>query len=506
MTGPPSGERRAHRIRGRDPVRNAGQGRWRRVPIAVLAVAAALLAWAGIRQPEPPPGPPPPTELPLARSDLTCPAVGAAKLPAARAGIGITHLGGADDSGGDIAMRTLGRGGKPPALKSPPKPGDWSVLTEPADASAIVVISATDAMAVGAAAFVATVADDGAGGGLAVTPCPAPTREAWFVGAGSTVDHTSTLLITNPGDTQAVVDVSLLTSDGDNPSNTNVMLPPHGEQRLNLADLAAGRGDVVVEVAAEQGQLVAALLDYWTATLAPAGTEWIPAARPPSTDVTVGPVLADSGRRALIVGNPGDRTASVDIQVVGPDGTSPVEGFDSASVPPGSVETVRMPASLADQVFSVRLESDQPIVGSVRSVSKGNPADLAYGTSAPELDASAVVPVDLPTVDPAGVGVCLTSANPNVAAKASIEAHAAGGRSLAQTTVTVPAGATVTWQAGRHRDLKTDAEKVAYLVVTPTQGHLVGDAFYETGGSGRAAFPLQSAATVVVAPGVYPLG
>jgi Family of unknown function (DUF5719) len=507
MTHQQPGPRRTHRQParrpGRTPTPSAPTSRM--MPLLALVVLAGLLGLATVRGSEPAPPPPASTELPLTRSDLTCPSVGAAKLPAAKAGIGITSLAGAKGGDGAVDVVPL-PDGKPEKPEPKPARGIWSVVQQGDDASDPVLVSATGSMATGAVAFAATSADDKAGGGLAVASCPLPARAAWFAGAGSTVSHSSTLLLSNPGETDAIVDVSLLTSKGlkEPVSTTGLAIEPHQVERLSLTDFAAGEGETVIQVEASQGQVAAQVLDYWSATLAAAGTEWIPTSQPPDTSITVTPAIGDAESQELILGNPGDRTAAVDIQVVGPNGTFPIKDFDRASVGQGGVEVVPIPESVSGETSAIRLESDQPLVASVRSTSGGSPADVAYGTSPPTVKDPAIAPVGLTSVDPSGVSLAITSADPNTEATVSVEAMAQDGSSLDEKTLTVPAGRTVSWRTSKLADLGIKASKVAYLVVDPTSGAVRGAVVYEADDA-WSSLPLQSASTYAVAPGVYPL-
>jgi hypothetical protein len=502
-TPPP---RRSHRLRERTSDRGDGRRPGPVIPLVVILVAAGLLGWSTIRSADPEPAPPSATELPLTRADLTCPAVGAADLPAARAGVGMTSLASGGSQAGAIEVQPLPKG-EPLTPRGGVPAGEWTVLTQDPDASEPVLVAAEGPMAAGASAAASTTADEPTGGGLAVADCTRPTREAWFVGAGSTIDHESTLLVSNPGETEAVVDVSLLTKEGSlEPASTSgLVLSPREVERLTLTEFAAGEGEVVIHVRATQGQVAAAVLDHWTSTLAPAGTEWIPSGQSPDTSLTLSPLADEVDGQELILGNPGDRTTVVDIQVVGPDGTHPIQDFEDASVGEGSVEVVRVPESVADDMVALRLDSDQPIVASVRSTSSGNPPDIAYAPSVPEVTGPAIVPVDLPGIDPSDVRLAVTSADPAGEASLSIEAFAANGRSVAEGSLTVPAGATVTWRSSRRQDLDADPDRVAYLVVTPQSGTLRSGVVYTGGDSALAALPLASIPSVVLAPGVYPV-
>ena len=509
MTAPASRARRSHRLRGRDPGGPSSGGGWQTAPLVLLLIAAGLVAWSTTRGAESAVPPPAATDLPVGRTDLTCPSVGSAKLSPARAGVGLTTptagAGGSGAGTGAVEIVPIPRGDNL-TPRRPPAPGEWEVVTQDDDAAETVVVSTTGSLAAGASAFTATRASEEAGGGQAVASCARPGREAWFVGAGSSVDHESTLLVSNPGDTEAIVDVTILTRDGSNDPVSGLVVKPRDVVQISMSEVAAGKGEAAIRVAASQGQIAAAVLDHWTATLRSAGTEWIPIAEAPSESLTVSPLIEDAERRELIVGNPGDRTSSVDIQVIGADGTFPVSEFEDLSVDPDSITLVDVPKSLDGQTVALRLDADQPVVASVRSVSPGSPADVAYGTSLPETAGAAVVPVDLPTVDPEGLRLLASSVDPSAETEFSVTAYAADGTSLAEDSFSVPAGSSLLWQADRRQDLGTDIGRVAYLVVQPTVGELFASATYAADDSSWAAMPLTEAPMSVVAPGVYPLG
>lgn len=513
MTPSVPGGRRSHRQHGGDPDGSPALRAWRGIPIVVLLVAAGLIGWSTTRDAEPAVPPPESTALPLTRTDLTCPAVGATDLPAAKSGIGFTtpdgSAGAEPDDGAENPVEIVplpkGKVSTPP---DKPKPGRWQLVQQSADGSQPVVVSAAGPMAPGASAYTATVATDQAGGGLAVAECARAERETWFVGAGSTVDHASTLLVSNPGTTDAIVDITLLTSDGSvEPVRTSgLVVQPREVIRLGLSELAAGEGDTVVRVAASQGQVATAVLDNWVATLEPSGTEWIPAAQPPATSLTVGPLPKGADRRELVVGNPSDRSATVDIQVVGEDGTAPVQDFESLTVDAGSVDTVAVPDLLNDRTAVLALSADQPVVASVRSVSGGNPVDVAYGTSVADVTEPGVIPIDLPTVDPSSVGLTVTGADAEAETSLSIEAYGTNGSSLAKSTLTVSPGSAATWRAGRRRDLDADLDKVAYVVVRPSADTpFRAGVSFASDDAAWSSIPVRGAPTVVMAPGVYSL-
>ena len=77
-----------------------------------------------------------------------------------------------------------------------------------------VLAQATGSLAPGFVADQLTFSDTGELRGLAATACPAPGSDFWFVGGGSGVGRTSTVVLANTEDAGAQVDVLLWGPDG----------------------------------------------------------------------------------------------------------------------------------------------------------------------------------------------------------------------------------------------------------------------------------------------------
>jgi len=85
---PPPPPRRSHRLRERGRSVSTATGGWKIAPLVLVLIAACLIAWSTTRGAESAAPPPAATQLPLGRSDLTCPSVDTAKLKADRTGDG----------------------------------------------------------------------------------------------------------------------------------------------------------------------------------------------------------------------------------------------------------------------------------------------------------------------------------------------------------------------------------------------------------------------------------
>ena len=94
-----------------------------------------------------------------------------------------------------------------------------------------VLVSAVGVMATGASAAVLETATTGEQAGLMAAPCSPPATLQWFPGVGSSGNKTE-LILTNPDDSQAVVDLRFFGRDGRVP----VGLSQHRRSRPKYKD------------------------------------------------------------------------------------------------------------------------------------------------------------------------------------------------------------------------------------------------------------------------------
>ena len=374
------------------------------------------------------------------------------------------------------------------AAESMSDPGAWS--TTEIDAEGLIVTEA--GQGVSASGHFARTDPEGEGGGLVVGRCPGVTDDAWFLGAGSGGRHFSTLVLSNLSSATAVADVRLWGTEGpiEAVDASGITLDPYEVRRIPLTDLAAGESVLGLEVQRTRGALSATVLDRFSAV--PAGSESIGPSRAPRTDQVVGGVDAGSGGKSLMLLNPGEATARVDVSAIGTDGTFPVEDLQDLAVDPGSYLEVDVPASVGSGPQAFAVASDQPVGAGLRVRSAD--ADYAVAESTAPLDGAAIVPVDL------GPGVSapqLLLTAPDGAASVDIEVLDAEMSSLDSTTVEVDAGTTQ-----RVRSVPEGTEDAAYVVVRGT-GDVVAGAGYSRG-ERVASLALVPSPVSVPAPAVRP--
>jgi hypothetical protein len=279
---------------------------------------------------------------------------------------------------------------KPSELKltEPGKGAQQPGVTSP------VVISADGSMATASSAVIVGDVIDGPEAGLKAAPCLAPATSHWFSGLGATDADRTDLILSNPDDAQAQVDLRFYGRSGRVavPGSPGVVIRGHESRTISLTGLVDVEGLLSVSVQASNGRVTAVAKRTQTDQVKPAGVDWqIPSASP-SMVVAIPGIPEGPGDRQLVVTNPSNTRARVGVQILGFQGPFEPSGAASLDVPPESTVTVNLKDGLAGEAASVKLTSSMPVTGSVISTSRrgGTGIDLAVQSAAVPLIRSGV--------------------------------------------------------------------------------------------------------------------
>lgn len=270
-------------------------------------------------------------------------------------------------------------------------------------------------------------------GGFAAAACGEASADAWIVGGSTDIGRTGLVLLSNPTNVVASVDLTVFGETGavDAPGATGILVQP-GEQRIiSLAGLAPNLQSPVVRVQSRGGQVAATMEQSLIEGIQPRGVELLGPSAGPSTDqviaglvVTKQPTSAAHSDAETVSDEvpsvrilaPGDAPAAVQIVVSGPDGNAASFNVD---VQAGVASEVPLPG-LAPGSYAVRLDSDQPIVAAARaSAVAGSEADFAWFAASVPLPGDFMVSVapgpgptlHLVNTDTADAAVTVTSDN-----------------------------------------------------------------------------------------------
>lgn len=472
--------------------RRAGGVRALAVPVLVLLLGAAVLVWASSRTAQPHPAGAAPVVTALDSVSLVCPAASSSGLSGSRTDLTAVSMPDATgEPGGRVTARVLPGGSAIGglALRAPLR---GAAVEVPAAEAAAVVVLGEGALAPGLSAFAGTTAARDVGGGLTVAPCPEAARSWWFVGAGATAQHASTVVLTNPDPTQAIGGVDVVGPHGplETVGTSGLVIAAGDSVAVDLTEVLAGRDDLAVHVEASQGRVMATVLDRWSEGQSPAGTEWLPAAAAPAREVTLPAAVSGAGKREVLVTNPGSRSVEVSATVTDADGTFVPQGLRPLDLAPASVATLELPPELGRGALTLRLRSPDPITATLRTTVKGPNRDVAYAASSLPLSGPAVAPL------PSGsTALVLTGADPQAATAVVVETFGPAGDLLASEPVDVPAGTTRTVDPPGRRT----SDRALYVVVRPQQGAVYATAGYD-GSSGTSLLALSTPAQTDLVP------
>lgn len=463
-----------------------------RLVIGAIVVAALLLVVGEIRTASSGESPEPPSEQRVSALTYGCPAFLQSRT-ASPTTVAVASLPGEKRDGGSRTVVRLPGDDPVAGLADAPR-GTWATASAGRGTRAVLV-DAAGAQAPGTVAYSASRATLADGGGLAVAACPRPAPERWFVGAGSTPQRSTALVLTNTSSSRGVVDLTLYGDGGpiEGVGTRGIVVDAGSARVLRLTQLTSDDSELAVRAVVRRGAVAVGAVDI--AAGASPGSEFLPGSALPATDQTVAGVPAQRGSRTLLIANPSDRTATVGLSIATNDGVFTPSGLESVDAAPQSVTSVTLPADISPRAYAVRLASDVPVTASVRTRSG---RDHAYSVAAVPWQGTAAMPVQIGSSLRPGGSALVVSADGDRPAALTVTAHAEDGSELGTADVKAPAGTTTSLDPFGSAGVGVAAGKVSYLTIETTSGSVRAAASY-TGG-GLAVTPLNAAPVREAAP------
>ncbi|MEX0152454.1 DUF5719 family protein [Microbacterium sp. LMI1-1-1.1] len=247
-----------------------------------------------------------------------------------------------------------------------------------------------------AAGSAASAAEDLAG--FVASACRPPLAESWLVAGATTTGANDLVVLGNPGDVPATVQLSVYGAQGVStpPGGADVIVPARGQRIVPLAGLLLGEESPAVRVVATGAPVQASLQSTLTRTLLAGGVDQAaPAAQADTRVVVPGVEILTSGEGEVgsfvrLLSPGGDATATVTVT----DAAGQTAG-DPRQVPlAGGIPTALDLSGIAPGTYTVDVRADAPVVGGVWSTTGfGEGADFAWYAAAPVFDAESVVAV-----------------------------------------------------------------------------------------------------------------
>ena len=321
-----------------------------------------------------------------------------------RVSVGVAGAAGIGRSG-ELAAQPLRATGAPTRLPVH-RPGEVAVdLGADVNGDALVT-TARGPLAAGLELEQVTRGEGGSERGLAGLRCEPPKTEAWFVGGSTKVGDATLLVMANPDDTPAVVDVTVWTGSGpvDPRPGRGISIGARSRTAVPLDELAPDRDLLAVHVVAQRGRVAAALRHARFDGRTSGGVEWVPQALPPATTVVVPGMPKGPGRRAVQITNPGLDATVVSLQLTTQDGQFVPSGDDVLDVPAGTTVSIDVTTLTDSTPAAVRVVSEGgPVLAGVfihDSQGTSRVKEFAYAGSARPLSGPALLTdlvIDRPT-------------------------------------------------------------------------------------------------------------
>jgi hypothetical protein len=253
------------------------------------------------------------------------------------------------------------------------------------------------------------------------------------------VGYTDALFLANPAPTPAEVGITLFTAKGpqSGPHLDAIPVPAQSHLVVYIASVAPDVPTIAMHVHAQSGAVVAALSDRRSAALQSNGGDFIPATRSPDRNGLVAGFPGGPGSRKLVLADPGDVDATVNLKLITKSGTFAPAGANQVVVHAQHTATVDLTRVFGSTSGAVSFTSDQPVVAeglATATVSRLRP-DLMWLGATPPMSGPAAIATGH---EPDGGSCYLLLTAP--AAAAQVRVGTPSGRHL---TITVPAGTSV---------------------------------------------------------------
>jgi hypothetical protein len=234
--------------------------------------------------------------------------------------------------------------------------------------------------------------------GLLGSPCLRARSEFWLVGGSAAVGREALLILTNPSDVDATVDLEIYTENGISHSAglSGISVPAGKTEVLPLAAFVFRADSLALHVLSHGGSITALIQQKAVRGLGASGADYVSPTIPSSTESVIPGILVRGSEEStklrkeddkyadvqqmLRVFVPGDKDAQIVFQVLGTDSKT-FGTVLSASAPAGKVTDFKI-KGLTDGDYVGFLKADVEVYSSVRLVrskaSAGRFTDFAW--------------------------------------------------------------------------------------------------------------------------------
>lgn len=221
----------------------------------------------------------------------------------------------------------------------------------------------------------------------AALTCALNDGTAWFVGGTANVTSQAKLVLINSGLSDAIVDVTSFSENG--PTQTvPVTINPSSERVIRIDSLDPGADCIVLRVETRSGRVTSYLLDERVRGLNNVGGDFVAPLNQPAEELIIPALPIKFGSSSQVshrlrIMTPGKVDASVNVEVISPEGVFIPVGFGDISLNPQEVNDVDLSeVDLGGKTFGLKVSSTEPIVAAVfTEVRSGSISDFMWSSA-----------------------------------------------------------------------------------------------------------------------------
>jgi hypothetical protein len=219
---------------------------------------------------------------------------------------------------------------------------------------------------------------DGEGQGLSSAQCTQPSSRLWLVGGGTTKGQRDRVVLVNPTDSDAIVNLDIYGPSGrvEATGTDGISVRAHEREEIQLDALVVGAEALAVRVTTKVGLISGFIADELMEDLTPRGTEIIGEAGSPQKRSVVAGLPAGRGQREIVVFSP-EQDGRFRLRALTADG--PVELVDGQEIQirSGRVRVLDLTEDLNGRAASIEVVGDVPMLATANMKTKETTQDSA---------------------------------------------------------------------------------------------------------------------------------
>lgn len=241
--------------------------------------------------------------------------------------------------------------------------GETSEVTDFPPGLTHATVTALGGLAPGSIAGRSSEDLDGEGRGLSSAECTQPSSRLWLVGGGTMKGQRDRLILVNPTDSDAIVNLDVYDSSGKIAATgtDGIAVKARDRQEVQLDALVTGAEALAIKARTEVGLISGFIADDRMQDLTPRGTEIISEAGSPVKRAVIAGLPSGTGEREIVLFAP-EQDGNVRLRAYTTDGPIDLVDGQDVQLRSGRVRVLDLTKDLKGQAASIEAISDVPIL------------------------------------------------------------------------------------------------------------------------------------------------